>query len=77
MSNAPINKMEAFLVKIKWRCCLFAMLTPIHTRYDIKGAKRIHHSTAVKNQIKSDNVINIKNKISMDMQLAIIKFNQI
>ena len=80
MSNAPSNKMEAFLVKIKWRCCLFAMLTPIHTTYDIKGAKRIHHSAAVMFCIiskKSDNVINIKNKISTDMQLALIKFNQI
>ena len=80
MSNAPSNKMEAFLVKIKWRCCLFAKLTPRYTTYDIKGAKRIHHSAAVMFCViskKSDNVINIKNKISTDMQLALIKFNQI
>ena len=47
MNNAPSTKMEAFLVKIKWRCCLFAMLTPIHTTFDIKGAESIHHSAAV------------------------------
>ena len=67
MSTAPSNKMEAFLVEIKWRCCLFAMLTPIHTTYGIKGAKRIHHSAAVMYCIiikKSDNIINIKNKIA-------------
>ena len=72
MSNAPSNKMEAFLVQIKWRCCIFAMLTFIYTTYGIKGAKRIHHSAAVMFCIiskKSDNVINIKNKISTDMQL--------
>ena len=69
-----------FLVKIKWRCCFCTMLTPIHTTYGIKGAKRIHHSAAVMFCIiskNSDNVINIKNKISTDMQVALIKFNQV
>ena len=56
------------------------MLTPIHTTYGIKGAKRIHHSAAVMFCIiskNSDNEINIKNKISTDMQVALIKFNQV
>ena len=69
--------MEAFLVQIKWRCCLFAMLTPIHTIYGIKGAKRIHHSAAVMYCIiskKSDNIINIKN---IKNKISLIKFNQI
>ena len=61
----------------KMGCCLFAMLTFIkpHTVWQQRGYN--YHSAAVMFCIisyKSDNVINIKNKISTDMQLALVKF---
>ena len=72
MSNAPNNKMETFLAQIKWRCCLFAVDTYTYHINGLKRTKMIHHSAAVMFCIinyKSDNVTNIKNKISTDMQL--------